>query len=111
MKRKESRIGVLVNYITLPTIILLLWFAATQFELCPPTVLPSIEAVAGSFVTQAASGQLFADLGVSLLRVLKGFLIAAVLAVPLGVFMAVSLRGNRFFIGVFECCGKFQPLR
>lgn len=48
MKRKESRIGVIVNYIALPTIILLLWFAATQFELCPPTVLPSIEAVAGS---------------------------------------------------------------
>lgn len=110
MKRKESRIGVLVNYIALPTIILLLWFAATQFKLCPPTVLPSIEAVAGSFVTQAASGQLFADLGVSLLRVLKGFLIAAVLAVPLGVFMAVSLRGNRFFIGVFEALRQIPTI-
>lgn len=110
MKRKESRIGVIVNYIALPTIILLLWFAATQFELCPPTVLPSIEAVAGSFVTQAASGQLFADLGVSLLRVLKGFLIAAVLAVPLGVFMAVSLRGNRFFIGVFEALRQIPTI-
>lgn len=110
MRRKESRLGKLLNYSALPAIILLLWFAATHFELCPPTVLPSIKAVAGSFVKQAASGQLFADLGVSLLRVLKGFLIAAVLAVPLGVFMAVSLRGNRFFIGVFEALRQIPTI-
>lgn len=110
MRRKESRFGKLINYIALPTMILLLWFAATQFALCPPTVLPSIGAVADSFVKQAASGQLFVDLGVSLLRVLKGFLIAAVLAIPLGVFMAVSLRANRFFIGVFEALRQIPTI-
>lgn len=90
-------VGKLGNYIALPVIIFLAWWLVTKNNIFPAAILPSIESVSKSFLEQLKSGQLIGDITISLFRVIKGFAIAAVLGVTLGVLMGVSKKINRFF--------------
>lgn len=91
-----------INYIALPLIVLAAWWLVTARGVFPSVILPSIPSVALSFVDQIRTGQLFGDLGVSLLRVVKGYLIAAVAGVSVGILMGISIRSYRFFIVTFN---------
>jgi sulfonate transport system permease protein len=53
-------------------------------------ILPDIPTLIRAFQKNISSGQLFIDLGVSLGRVFKGYLIAAVLGVTIGTLIGVS---------------------
>jgi len=105
-----GKITATLNTLILPIIMLVSWHIVTHFKICPPTVLPGIPDVIKAFGRQALSGQFFEDLGISLIRVVKGFLIAAVSGVSLGVIMAVSLRTNRFFKAVFEALRQIPTI-
>lgn len=87
-----------INYLLLPIIILVIWETFTRLKLFPAVLLPPLEAVMISFVNQVRSGQLAADVAVSIKRVLQGYSIAVVLGITLGVLMGVSEKMNRFFI-------------
>lgn len=106
----SERVKAVLNSLILPIIILAAWHLVTSFNICPPTVLPGIPDVIKTFVRQILSGQFFEDLGISLIRVVKGFLIAAVSGIFLGVIMAVSLRTNRFFKTVFEALRQIPTI-
>lgn len=106
----QKRIAAALNTLILPLLILVSWHIVTYYKICPPAVLPGISDVVRAFVRQVLSGQFFDDLAVSLIRVVKGFLIAAVLGIPLGVFMAVSLRTSRFFATVFEALRQIPTI-
>ena len=96
-----KKLGTIINYILLPVIIIAAWEAVTRMKLFPPVILPSLEKVVKSFGDQLNSGQLAADIGISVQRVLEGYLIAIVLAVTLGVLMGMSERINKFFALTF----------
>lgn len=105
--------GKICNYInigTLPVIILALWIIVTKLELFSPAILPSISTVFDSFKSQLSSGQLIKDIGISLLRVVEGYLIAAVLGITLGVFMGISERINKFFFLTFTSMRQIPML-
>lgn len=85
------------NYVFLPTLIFIAWWFVTEHEYFPPVIMPSMKAVAASFLKQLESGQLSRDILVSLIRVAKGFSIAAALGISLGLLMGVSKTINRFF--------------
>ncbi len=57
-------------------------------------LLPPPSAVLTTFVEITRSGYLFDNVSISILRVLAGFLLAVIIAVPLGVFMALSSTVN-----------------
>ena len=84
-KAKSNSILNYINLLALPTIIVGLWIMATRLELFSPAILPSISTVFDSLKSQISSGQLIKDIGVSLLRVVEGYLIAATLGIVFGV--------------------------
>lgn len=83
--------------IFLPIIILIVWYIATTKSFVPAAILPSISKVIESFKEQIVSGQLFTDIGVSLIRVLKGYSLAVALGIFLGVIMGISNIWEKFF--------------
>ena len=73
-----------------PLAVLLLWWIAARFEWIAPQVLPSPEAVALTLRDSLVSGELWAHLQISLLRVLAGFGAGLVGGLLLGVAMGLS---------------------
>lgn len=93
----KSKISMNFISILLPLIILVAWFITTNYGSVPGAILPSIGRVIDSFKDQIISGQLFSDIGVSLIRVLKGYILAAILGIFLGTIMGISKVWDKFF--------------
>ncbi|MDR1066601.1 MAG: ABC transporter permease [Clostridiales bacterium] len=81
----------------LPFIALALWFIATTWGGAPAGILPSIKSVGAAFKLSVESGQLFRDIGISLLRVAKGYAAAAILGLTLGSLMGMFPVCDAFF--------------
>jgi len=64
-----------------------LWFAATGLGLIRPLFLPSPGQVVWRLMELWGTGQLLADVGVSVYRILLGFLISTAFALPIGVLI------------------------
>lgn len=73
-----------------PILIILAWWAATNFLNIPSSLLAKISMVGKAFVSMCSKGQLQADLWISLSRVLKGYLLAGGLGLVLGAVMGMS---------------------
>jgi sulfonate transport system permease protein len=73
-----------------PVILLLLWEAAGRIGLIRATLLPKPSVIATTLVELLASGELFLNLGISILRVAEGFLIGATLGLVVGLQVALS---------------------
>jgi sulfonate transport system permease protein len=88
----------LANYAILPVFVILAWHFATKAGLVSALILPAVKSVLGAFAASVKNRQLVNDLAASLLRVIKGYAIAAVFGIGLGVFMGAFSRINKFFI-------------
>lgn len=73
----------------LPVVIALLWWIVTTFTNMSHALLPSIPEVWNTFCKFLKDGTLAADLSRSISRVLKGYVIAAVLGLTLGSAMGM----------------------
>lgn len=71
------RVKKLVLGFVIPIVILVLWYTATTFMNVPTTILPKIRNVIVTAVDMSKTGQLPVDLGISIGRVVKGFLVSA----------------------------------
>jgi NitT/TauT family transport system permease protein len=76
-------------------LVLLIWGLATSLKLVDPLFLPSPASVLAAGGSQAAQGLLWADLVASVGRVLGGFGLSALVALPLGIAMGTSTVINR----------------
>lgn len=110
IKRRETKVFEYINITILPILILVLWVTATSLELFSPAILPSISTVFDSLKSQLDSGQLIKDISISLIRVLEGYLIAAVLGISLGVFMGINEKVNKFFFLTFTSMRQIPML-
>lgn len=93
-RRRSSVIGVAIPRIRFLAIAVsvfaglgIAWWAATGFGLVAPIFLPSPGSVIDNLWTLAENGTLWSDLAASLYRIAVGFMIASVLAVPIGVLI------------------------
>lgn len=68
-------------------LLLLVWIGITSTQLVSPLFLPSPQSVWTRVVTLGGNGTLWNDMGASLYRILVGFLISSLMAVPIGVLM------------------------
>ena len=84
-KVKQILLGLIV-----PVLILAAWICAIHFGNIPTSILPKISMVWQAFLEMLQSGQLWNDLSVTLSRVLKGYLLSAVLGTVLGSLMGMS---------------------
>jgi NitT/TauT family transport system permease protein len=67
--------------------ILVGWLAARALDLAPPSLLPGPVEVVGRLAQLSADGTLPRDVVASVWRILVGFLLATILAVPIGVLI------------------------
>jgi NitT/TauT family transport system permease protein len=69
-------------------VVLLIWLAITELRLVHPQFLPSPRAVVVAWWGLVENVGYFQDIGISVARVWIAFLVAAVIAVPLGILMS-----------------------
>ncbi|MDI2099743.1 ABC transporter permease [Ruicaihuangia caeni] len=75
-------------------VLIAVWWAATAFGLVDPLFLPGPDAVVAKLIAQAQNGQLWSDIAVSVYRIFVGFLLATVMALPLGVLMGANAHAE-----------------
>jgi NitT/TauT family transport system permease protein len=79
-----------------------LWWAVTAIELIDPLFLPSPGAVVRRFLSWLLAGDLINDAAISIFRVTAGFLLSAVMALPLGLFIGAYRPVRAFFEPLLE---------
>ncbi|MES2990411.1 MAG: ABC transporter permease [Pseudomonadota bacterium] len=88
-----------------PVMLFVVWDLVVRAGLIKVILLPTPWATLGALVTGLAGGPLLLDFGVTVLRTLQAFLIAAVVGVPLGVLLGSNEKAYRsveFLIDFFR---------
>ena len=75
-----------------------LWEIVARLGVFPPRLFPSLEVVAAAFIRLTASGILPHHAGQTMLRLLAGFALAAVIGVAIGVAMGRWRRAEDIFL-------------
>ncbi len=91
-------------------IVLGVWFVVSRLEIFSPYVLPAPEKVFSSFLKMLQSGEIFVDITISSGRVLKGFLIAFVLAFALGTFRILVPAAEKYYESILQFFRNVPPL-
>ncbi|MCM3161039.1 ABC transporter permease [Metabacillus litoralis] len=95
---------------TLPFVLLLIfWSALTYSGILPTVFLPTPTAVLATVWELFAEQQFIVDIGTSFFRILVGYVLAAVLAVPLGILMG-SYSGPRSFFEPIIGIARYLPV-
>jgi NitT/TauT family transport system permease protein len=90
-------------------VLALLWFASTAAGLVRPLFLPSPGQVLARLGELWDSGQLMADMSISIYRITLGFLISTALALPIGILIG-SYRGWEAAIEPFVDFIRYMPV-
>ena len=90
---RRALIGLLV-----PAAIVVAWVAATNANAIPESILPKITTVFTTLGALAQDGTLGSDLSISLVRVLEGYALAAVIGIGLGSIMGMSRIARELFL-------------
>jgi NitT/TauT family transport system permease protein len=84
--------------VALIVLLILAWWLITGFGLVSPLFLPAPASVLKELFQQISAGTLWLDVQASVYRIMVGWIISTLLALPIGILM-----GNfRFFEGLFE---------
>lgn len=110
-KRKIIELSLSVSTVL---IIFLTWFVVAKMKIFPEYFIPSPASVLDSFLEITTSGYrggtLPEHLGDSLFRVISGFLLACITAIPLGMFMGYSWKIKAIFDPIVEFYRPLPPL-
>jgi len=106
MKKSKIKIRSFIGI----AIVLGIWFLVCELELVNAYVLPSPAKVWNTFGKMILSGEIFVDVGISMLRVLKGFFIAFVLAFLLGTIEVFLPSSKIYFEYMVEFFRNVPPL-
>ena len=88
-----------------PLVLFIIWDIVVRAGLIKVILLPTPSSTVYALVTGLAGGPLLTDFGVTLLRTVEAFLIAAIVGVPLGVLLGSNERAYRsveFLIDFFR---------
>jgi len=100
--------------ILLPLIVggsfILIWYLVCFFELVPRYQLPSPGDVMRSFQEEIKAGRLFNDIVASLWRVTIGFLISALMGIPLGLWLGQKAAARVAFVPFLNFFRFLSPL-
>ena len=90
--------------------IVLIWYLISYMRLFPAYALPSPGAVWLSFLEEIREGRLINDIIASLWRVAVGFVISAVLGIPLGLWLGQHLRARQALVPILNFFRFLSPL-
>lgn len=91
-------------------IVLGIWFVVCELGIFSAYVLPTPQKVFSTFLKMVVSGEIFVDIFISFGRVLKGFLIAFVLAFVLGMFRFFVPAAEKYYGHIIEFFRNVPPL-
>jgi len=106
----DSRASRLLQYVVLPIGILLVWEALFRFGVFSHVALPSPLKVGATLWKLAITGQLFIHVAASILRVMEGFMVGAVLGLFLGVGIGISKPFARITDFVIQVLRPIPPI-
>lgn len=106
----KSKISKIVLPYLIVFAILLLWQVVSHFEIFPEYAFPSLKSVILSFKEEITSFRLVNDVIASLWRVIVGFLLSAIFAVPLGLYLGRSKVSRMAFIPTLNFFRFLSPL-
>ncbi|MBX2923985.1 MAG: ABC transporter permease [Chitinophagaceae bacterium] len=107
--RKKKVIHTLLPIIVLAAVIVL-WAIASYTTLFPAYAMPSPAAVIRSFKEEFLAGRLINDIIASLWRVAIGFVLSAVLGIPLGLWLGQHLYARKAFVPMLNFFRFLSPL-
>lgn len=81
---RNDQLKFIPKLVTVPLIFIIVWYIVYGLKLFSPALFPSPYQVLKTIWNLTASGDVFIHIGVSLLRVAMGYLLAMALAIPLG---------------------------
>jgi NitT/TauT family transport system permease protein len=90
--KKKEKLQYLLLSLLGGIVFLFSWELVSSLKLVPEFFLPSPQSVLKAIVNLSTQGSLFSDIGISLFRIVAGFLLSVLVAVPLGVLFGVSRR-------------------
>ncbi len=92
--QSENRWWPIVGGAILPLLVLIIWWAVTEFTDVPPYRLPSPADVVNAAVDLAASGQLYRDIAISTQRVVQGFALGSLIGIVIGSLIGLSKNAS-----------------
>ncbi|WP_294703166.1 ABC transporter permease [uncultured Fusobacterium sp.] len=90
--------------------ILIIWYMGSQLNLWSTFIIPSPEKVIKSFILLLKNGKLLKSVAISLERVILGFGITILIALPLGIIFGLKPKLYEYFKGIFEFLRHVPPL-
>jgi len=90
--------------------ILLIWYFVCLFKIFPAYALPSPGDVLRSFKEEIVAGRLLNDIVASLWRVAVGFVMAACLAIPVGLWLGQHIYARSAFLPILNFFRFLSPL-
>lgn len=106
MKKTLSAIAPFIGIL----IVLAVWAILCRLEIFSTYVLPTPQKVYDSFLKMLTSGEIFEDVLISFSRVLKGFLIAFLLAFALGMFRFLVPASEKYYECIVQFFRNVPPL-
>ena len=90
-------------------ILLLVWLIATESGLIENTFLPSPIEVLTRLIKDFSSGDIWPDMGISIYRIMSGFILAIVLGIPVGILIGSYKIFEAFFQPIMEFI-RYMPV-
>ncbi len=91
-------------------IFVLMWYVVSKMNIVSSYVLPSLFKVVDSFVKMVKSGEVFEDIYISYVRVLKGFLLSTAIAFLLAMIRVILPKLSDYYDGIIQFLKNVPPL-
>ena len=82
-------------------LLLIAWYLAAR-KISIPLLLPTPLATAKAFASSLTNAKIMSNVGITLLRVIKGWLLALLVGIPIGIGMGLSKKFNYVFGGLMN---------
>ena len=82
-------------------LLLIAWYLAAR-KISIPLLLPTPLATAKAFVGSLTNAKIMSNVGITLMRVIKGWLLALLVGIPIGIGMGLSKKFNYVFGGLMN---------
>lgn len=110
MSKKLKSVLYGLEYIIVPVILLTIWVILEKRGSLNTVIMPAPSKILSTFLTMLKSGMLLNNLLVSLGRVLKGYFIAAILGIVLGILIGLSKHLNRLTDLMIQIIKPIPPI-
>lgn len=114
LNKKNARIGQnsinILKYLSLPVFIIVFWEIAALKGWVTPYTMPSPYKIVLTLVASIKDFSLFTNIGASFVRVFGGFAIAAIAAIIIGIFTALSKNFEIFTRLIIQLLKPIPPI-